>query len=121
MRTAQWFGILLLVVAVAVVGCGDGAKDKGKPSTGKSATTEEQDEVKASLAKLAPADRKLAEAQKDCPVSDEPLGSMRTPVKLTLDGETVFLCCSKCETKAKDNPAKIAARARELRAKNKSS
>ena len=40
----------------------------------------------------------LAEQQRTCPIlKDSRLGSMGPPVKLTLDGETVFLCCSGCK------------------------
>jgi len=49
------------------------------------------------LAKLSPEDRALAEKQKTCPVSGEPLGSMGVPYKLTVQGRDVLLCCPGCE------------------------
>ena len=61
--------------------------------------------IEAALAKLSPADRKLAETQKFCPVlPDSRLGGMGTPVKLTVDGQPVFVCCSGCTKKALANP-----------------
>jgi hypothetical protein len=42
-------------------------------------------------------DRLLAERQKLCPVTGEPLDSMGGPVKLVVDGRTVFVCCKSCE------------------------
>jgi hypothetical protein len=57
----------------------------------------------------------LAEAQQLCPVSGERLGSMGTPVKLTLMGQTVFLCCEGCEAGAKANEERTLGRVRELK------
>lgn len=60
----------------------------------------------ANLAKLPADDRSRAEAQRVCPVTGEPLGSMGVPVKLTLKGEAVFVCCSGCQGKAEADPGK---------------
>jgi hypothetical protein len=60
----------------------------------------------AGLAELSPADRVLAEKQKVCPVSEEPLGSMGKPVEVTVKGRVVFLCCDGCEADLKANPDK---------------
>jgi YHS domain-containing protein len=62
------------------------------------------------LAKLSPADRELAEKQKVCPVSGEPLGAMGTPYKVTVEGQDVMLCCSGCEAKIKANPTEYLAK-----------
>ena len=35
-------------------------------------------------------------AQKICPVSGKPLGSMGTPLKTTIGDEELFLCCQNC-------------------------
>ena len=86
------------------------------------ATTPDDPDAKivAALAKLPPADRKLAEQQRTCPIlADSRLGSMGPPVKLTLDGETVFLCCAGCVGKAKAEAAQTAAKARDLRSGKK--
>jgi hypothetical protein len=40
---------------------------------------------------------------------------MGTPVKLTLEGETVFVCCSGCAKKALANSAETLATVRKLR------
>ena len=39
-----------------------------------------------------------------CPVTGAALGSMGVPVKITLRGQTVFLCCQGCIGKAKRSP-----------------
>lgn len=59
------------------------------------------------LAKLSPDDRKLAEEQKICPVTGEPLGSMGVPLKLDVDGRAVLVCCAGCTAAVRQNPQAI--------------
>jgi membrane fusion protein, copper/silver efflux system len=87
-----------------------------RPST----PSEEEEEVKASLAKLSQEDRLIAEAQKFCPVLDNRLGLMGPPHKVTLDGQTVFLCCKGCEKEARAHPAQILEKVSALKNKAKS-
>lgn len=47
-----------------------------------------------------------------CPVMGEPLSSMGDPVPVTVDGETLFVCCRGCVKKVKADPAKYFAIAR---------
>ena len=61
-------------------------------------------EIEASLASLSPADREQAIKQKICPISEEPLGSMGAPIKVTVAGHEVFVCCEGCETPLKQDP-----------------
>jgi Cu(I)/Ag(I) efflux system membrane fusion protein len=70
--------------------------------------------VKANLDKLDADDRKLADAQRLCPVSGEPLGAMGKPVKLTVKGQTVFVCCKGCQDDARADPDKTLAKVREF-------
>ena len=56
------------------------------------------------IEKLPEAERKLALAQGTCPVTGAALGSMGVPIKITLRGQPVFLCCQGCVGKAKRNP-----------------
>ena len=56
------------------------------------------------IAQLPAADRQLALAQQICPVTEAALGSMGVPVKITLRGHPVFLCCKGCMGKAKRSP-----------------
>jgi membrane fusion protein, copper/silver efflux system len=56
------------------------------------------------IAQLPEADRKLAIAQRICPVTGAALGSMGVPIKITLRGKPVFLCCKACMGKAKRSP-----------------
>ena len=61
-------------------------------------------EVTEALAKLSEGDRQLAEEQRVCPVTRMLLGSMGTPTKVDLDGQTVFLCCKGCEEPLSKDP-----------------
>ena len=60
--------------------------------------------AKKNIAKLPAEDQAAALAQKNCPITGAPLGSMGVPIKITLKGQTVFLCCSGCIAKAKKDP-----------------
>jgi Cu(I)/Ag(I) efflux system membrane fusion protein len=87
----------------------------GSPS--RSTVQEDEAEVvQAALRKLSGADRKLAEAQKDCPVLGTRLGAMGLPVKIVLKGRPVFLCCKGCEGKARANPDQTLAEVERLKA-----
>ncbi len=66
------------------------------------------------LSKLSPEDLKLAEKQGFCPIYEsgsgpDPLGSYGVPVKMTLNGQTFFVCCEDRVKKAQANPAKTLA------------
>jgi RND family efflux transporter MFP subunit len=88
-----------------------------RPSTPLSEEAEEQKAL-AELAKLGPADRALAIAQKFCPVlPTSRLGSMGAPVKVFLDGKPVFLCCSTCKERAEADPKGTLKKVEELKAK----
>jgi len=79
----------------------------------------EEQEITATLAKLSADDRKLAETQRFCPVlKGSRLGSMGIPIKLTVDGKPVFICCDGCSKRALASPAKTLATVQELKQKN---
>ena len=72
--------------------------------------------IVAAMAKLSTEDRKVAEAQRYCAVMPEMrLGAMGTPIKVTIDGKTVFLCCDGCEDQAKENPKETVAQVAKLK------
>jgi hypothetical protein len=82
-----------------------------RPST----PEDESANLSAALAQLTPEDRKVAEAQKFCPILEQNrLGSMGPPVKLSIDGQVVFLCCKGCKKGALANPKKTLAKVAEL-------
>src|SRR5258708_27436846 len=72
--------------------------------------------IKAAMAKLSEADRKLAEAQGYCPAETENrLGSMGTPIKLEVGGKPVFLCCAGCRDHALADPKATLAEVEKLK------
>ncbi|MBI3837325.1 MAG: efflux RND transporter periplasmic adaptor subunit [Planctomycetia bacterium] len=98
-----------------------GAKSGGGVTTVRPSTpNDEQAKIIAALAKLMPEDRKLAEAQRYCPVLQQnQLGTMGTPVKLTLEGQPVFLCCNGCKDDALADPQATLAKVARLKATQK--
>jgi Cu(I)/Ag(I) efflux system membrane fusion protein len=76
----------------------------------------EEQQIETALARLAPADRLLARAQRFCAVqTHNRLGEMGTPVKILLEGQPVFLCCPGCVEEAQAEPARTLATAQRLR------
>lgn len=55
------------------------------------------------------ADAAAIAAQKVCPVMDEPLGSMGTPIKVMVGDKSIYLCCKGCSKKIQAEPAKYLA------------
>lgn len=96
---------------------GGSSGSKGTGGTVRPSTPEDgEPKITKALASLSPEDRALAEAQGSCVVlPNSRLGSMGPPLKLTLDGETVFICCEGCKPKALEDPKGMAAKARTLR------
>jgi hypothetical protein len=114
---------LLAVVGLVVL---SGCDDKSTKSTGPGATTatkstaadDNATEIAAERAKLSPEDRALVEAQEWCVVqTDERLGSMGPPVKLSIKGQPVFVCCGHCRKAAEKDPAATLAKLEEMKAR----
>ncbi len=80
----------------------DPAKANASPEPEQSRSAE----FNAAFSKLSPEDRALAEQQGVCPVTDMPLGSMGTPIKVTVNGRPVFICCEGCRESLLAEPAK---------------
>jgi len=111
--------VVLFVTHLAIVsGCGQPNKPAANAPVSKPATKEQK--IAEALAKLSPEDRKLAESQKFCAFENEsPLGGMGEPYKLTIEGQTVFLCCEGCKKGALENPEETLAKVEKLKAANK--
>ncbi len=112
MTVRHWFAGVVIAGSVALVGCGGGTPTPTpKPTSAEHAGAEHAGTTAntgpaANLAKLSVEDKELAEGQKVCPMTGEPLGSMGVPPKITLNGQTVFLCCNGCIKDAKADPDK---------------
>ena len=99
--------LLITFVALVVTSCQSGSTpspaEKAAPKKSGSDSTSPKN-VREAMAKLNPEDLDQAQSQRICPTSDELLGSMGKPVKLTLKGQTVFLCCASCKDAAEKDP-----------------
>jgi uncharacterized protein (TIGR02231 family) len=96
------------------------ARTEPPPAALPSLTVEEAAKVKASLAKLSPEDRQLAEAQRFCAIDQEsPLGINGPPLKSVIKGQPVFFCCKGCQTEARTHPDEALAQLEKLRARLK--
>lgn len=115
----------LAAMLFVTLGCGHqnpGEKPSDDPKTGDkpAAMTAKEKKIEAARAKLSPEDRALVDAQDICAVmSDHKLGSMGVPLKLTIQGQPVFICCKGCKGSAKDEPDATLKTVAELKAKNK--
>lgn len=130
MKPLHWISISMLVFGTFVlIGCqaqtekqtnnadsGTTQGSKHKHGEHKHAEHKEEAKIKAALDELNSEDRKLAVAQKTCPVSDEPLGAMGKPLKITVKDQVIFLCCAGCEEKALADPEKTLAKVKEIKA-----
>ena len=100
---------VLFASAAALLGCSSQPDSPPAASgeAGSSAQVAQTDpEIEKALAQLSPKDRQLAEKQKICPVSGEPLGSMGPPLKVHVEGRDVLVCCAGCDDAVKENPGK---------------
>ncbi len=99
-----------------------GSGGKNSPATVRPTTPEDTDaKLNAVLAKLSTADREAVAKQRFCPVlTQNQLGSMGAPIKLTVSGESVYLCCAGCKDNALSDPAATLAKVKEFRARKPS-
>jgi membrane fusion protein, copper/silver efflux system len=65
---------------------------------------ESSDDDMKNVKQLIKVDCSKAMLQRICPVLGVPLGSMGVPVKMTLRGKTLFVCCRGCIAKARRSP-----------------
>jgi len=78
------------------------AEDAAKPKL--------SDKQLAGIKELPEPEQAAAIKQAVCPVSDEPLGSMGKPIKVTAENRTFYLCCDGCEDLVKSDPKKVVAK-----------
>lgn len=113
---------LFFIPLAVLIGCSGGADKPPAPKAQKpvaAAKADESAEIKTERAKLSPEDRELVDAQEWCSVTEERLGSMGAPIKLTIKDKAVFICCAGCKKKAEADPDKTLAKVEELKARKK--
>ena len=96
---------------------GSGSGKPGGATVRPTTPDDDAEKIAAAMAKLTPENRKLAQAQRMCPIRHEPLGTMGIPVKLEMQGKPVFVCCQSCVAEAKADPAKALAQVEEYKRK----
>ena len=75
--------------------------DHAKNGHDHDAMVKQERKINEALSALPTEDQKLAKAQRFCPIMTyDRLGSMGTPVKVTIGGKPVFLCCKACKEDA---------------------
>jgi Cu(I)/Ag(I) efflux system membrane fusion protein len=96
-----------------------GSKSGGNVTTVRPSTPEnEAAKQAAALGQMSAEDRKLIAAQQFCPILPQnKLGSMGAPIKLMIEGQPVFLCCSGCKQEALDHPHETLAKVASLKQK----
>ena len=110
--------VVLSLLLFAALGCGPSSENpESQPANANSQSDDDHakhgdqhEKITANLANLSPEEQKSAEAQKLCPVTEEPLGSMGTPIKVEVKDQTVWVCCSACVDQVKENPEKFLAK-----------
>jgi hypothetical protein len=86
------------------------AKEKADAPKSTAADVKLSDEEVAEVKKLPADEQPVALKQAVCPVSDEHLGSMGKPVKVTAEGQTFYLCCDSCMKKVKADAKSVVAK-----------
>ncbi len=83
-------------------GSGGSSASKTNVTNVRPSTPEDPDaKLNAILAKMNQEDKHIVRMQEFCPVLKQSrLGSMGTPIKLIIEGKTVFICCKGCREKA---------------------
>jgi Cu(I)/Ag(I) efflux system membrane fusion protein len=84
--------------------------DDAIPQMALSTTIEPVNEHPHETFDLSREDQQLVQRQKNCPVTDLPLGSMGPPVKVMVKGRPVFICCEACREKLLAEPARYLAK-----------
>jgi membrane fusion protein, copper/silver efflux system len=85
------------------------------PTPEVASTPEVDNKIRAALAKLSPEDREAAQLQRLCPITQNRLGVMGPPIKVVVDGQMVWLCCSGCKDEALKDPKATLAKLADLK------
>ena len=68
----------------------------------------------AEIKKLPAGEQAAALKQLACPVSDEHLGSMGVPLKVSAEGKTFYICCKSCKDEVEKNGKAVVAKLAKL-------
>ncbi len=110
--------------SLGLAGCSSKSTDSNTPATGAQTSAEhhdmdhmdgdhmpddgdaatDMDKMMAEVAKLSPEDAASVMAQHYCPVSGDMLGADGPPIKLDIQGQTVWICCEDCRDAIVNHP-----------------
>jgi len=62
------------------------------------------EEMLAAIAPLSEEEREIVRQQKLCPVGQQPLGSMGTPLRVDVNDQIIFICCEGCRSPLVNEP-----------------
>ena len=98
-----WFCVLIVTIAMDA-GCQ--TAHRGGCCGDRSASTRTPPPEPAPIVPPAPpAGNASYGGQKTCPVTGEALGSMGAPIPVTVEGQTIYVCCRGCATRVQRDPA----------------
>ncbi|MFO0908742.1 MAG: TRASH domain-containing protein [Isosphaeraceae bacterium] len=83
---------------------------KGEAEKKADAAAKLTEEELAEIKKLPAGEIDAALKQVVCPASGEHLGAMGTPIKVSAEGKSFYICCKGCEKEVKENPKDILAK-----------
>ncbi len=87
-----------------------GHEHAGHDHGGDQAAGSDMEKMMKGLAGLSEEDRASAMKQHFCPVSGDMLGEMGEPIKVTVKGQEVWLCCEGCKKDIEADPDKYLAK-----------
>jgi hypothetical protein len=110
--------VVLVLVATMPIGCSALRRKPGRNASQTSSAATFVPTDRAEMAQADAADTAVREVvQQTCPVTGERLGSMGSPISVTVGGKTIQVCCQGCVAAVEKNPdryLKIAANERAL-------
>lgn len=120
MNSLMIYSLVIATPFIALIGCGAPSAETKPVSEAAASNTAPVGEVAEVRSQLSAEDKALVEAQEWCVVSTSArLGSMGPPIKLDINGQSVFVCCAGCKRKAESDPEKTLAKLAELKEKAK--
>lgn len=95
---------------VLLVGCSTDTEPQPSTDTSPETNQAEIPEEMSGISELPESEQAAALEQKICPVSEEPIGSMGKPIKVSVESKDVFVCCEGCIDMVKEDPEKYLAK-----------
>lgn len=106
-RTLLMLSVVAAIGIVSLTGCCQQcATPTETPSGAAAVIPAELVEYKETIQKLPEGEWAAVYKQKICPVSGGALGAMGIPIKVTIEGRDVYICCESCRKPLEEDPEK---------------